>query len=67
MVYLKIGLSPEFELALYTIIFLCGRQKTRVQFANLDVEFDCYKMQREGRQVIGTLFPTLDNIPKDDE
>lgn len=52
-------MSPEFEIALYTIIFLCGSQKTKVSFSNIEVEFECFKMKREGRTVMGTLFPSV--------
>ena len=52
-----VGLSPEFELAMYTIVFLCSGKSTQLRFANLDVTLECFKMDREGRKVIATLYP----------
>ncbi|RNA22206.1 poly(U)-specific endoribonuclease-B-like [Brachionus plicatilis] len=54
-----IGFSPEFEIALYTIVFLCGEKKTRLNFANLDVIFECYKMERNDKEVLATIYPTV--------
>lgn len=54
-----IGLSPEFEIALYTIIFLCGGSKTTVEFANIQITFECFKMERNGKTVIATMFPSI--------
>ena len=53
------GLSPEFEIALYTILYLCGGQKNQIEFGNIRLNIEVYKMQREGRNVLATLFPSL--------
>ena len=56
---MKVGTSPEFEIALYTIIYFCSGQKTHLKFANIEVTFECFRMVRDGRKVIATLFPTV--------
>jgi len=48
-----IGTSPEFELALYTTMFLMRREKARVRIKDYDVELVCY---RHGHG-IGSAFP----------
>jgi hypothetical protein len=56
---IKVGVSPEFEIALYTIIFLCGRNNNRLRFGNVEISIMCFKMERENRTVIATLFPSV--------
>jgi len=58
-----IGVSPEFELALYTMCFLVGDQKTSIQLATGSVEDDtfeldivCYKMAHDK---VGTSYPEI--------
>ena len=49
-----IGTSPEFEVALYTIMFLCAPlQKTDLTIAGLNVVITCYKHGLN----LGTSFP----------
>ena len=55
-----IGTSPEFELALYTILYFCSTDShTDVTIAGQDVVLACFKMGRHG---LGTCHPKL---PKD--
>ena len=55
-----IGTSPEFELALYTILYFCSPEShTDVTIAGQDVVLICFKM---GRSALGTCHPML---PKD--
>ena len=55
-----IGTSPEFELALYTILYFCSSEShTDVKIAGQDVVLICFKM---GRSALGTCHPML---PKD--
>ena len=49
-----IGTSPEFEVALYTICFLCAPENTSdIRIAGQDVVIKCYK---DG-QNLGTCYP----------
>lgn len=53
------GVSPEFEIALYTIIFLCSEKTvTKLQFANMNINFKCFKMNRDGENVLATIYPS---------
>ncbi len=56
-IFFQLGVSPEFEIALYTIIFLCeADQITHTRFANMKVAFHCYKIQRNYRTVLSTIY-----------
>ena len=52
-----IGVSPEFEMALYTICFLVGQEQNTIELDTGDDCFElnchCYKMARDK---IGTSF-----------
>ena len=49
-----IGTSPEFEMALYTLVFLSEKgEKVQLQIADYEVEVHCF---RHGRG-IGTAYP----------
>ena len=58
---IQIGVSPEFEIALYTIVFLCSGQKTQLEFAGMKFGIQCFKMERDGSQILATLFTTKDS------
>jgi poly(U)-specific endoribonuclease len=63
-----IGVSPEFEMALYTMCFLCGEDENSIELdTGLDVYqlvIKCYKMAR-GK--IGTTFPEVSAHYEDDD
>eukprot|EP00667_Euglena_gracilis_P014698 EG_transcript_15248 len=54
---LFIGTSPEFEIALYTLCFTLGEERTRLEVAGYPVTIVCHPIQRGGRAYIGTVFP----------
>ncbi|KAL2610691.1 hypothetical protein R1flu_029264 [Riccia fluitans] len=49
-----IGVSPEFEFALYTLCFYCGREDNHVQLGPYYVNIKVYRLGRDG---IGSAFP----------
>jgi|TARA_B110000208_G_scaffold170193_1_gene211540 hypothetical protein len=52
-----IGVSPEFEFALYTMMFMCGEEKNDVEIGGYKVRVTCYSMGRAPHLKIGTCFP----------
>ena len=53
-----IGTSPEFEVALYTICFLCAPENTSdIRIAGQDVIITCYKHGLN----LGTSYPKAHN------
>lgn len=53
-----IGVSPEFELALYTLCFFMGGEDNRVDIGPYTVNVKCYRM---GNNKIGSAFPIAEN------
>uniref|UniRef100_A0ACD5US20 Uncharacterized protein n=1 Tax=Avena sativa TaxID=4498 RepID=A0ACD5US20_AVESA len=53
-----IGVSPEFELALYTLCFYMGGEDNRVNIGPYTVNVKCYRM---GNNKIGSAFPIAEN------
>ncbi|KAM0910110.1 hypothetical protein ACQ4PT_014372 [Festuca glaucescens] len=53
-----IGVSPEFELALYTLCFYIGGEDNRVNIGPYTVNVKCYRM---GNNKIGSAFPIAEN------
>ncbi|CAM0903544.1 unnamed protein product [Alopecurus aequalis] len=53
-----IGVSPEFELALYTLCFYMGGEDNRVEIGPYTVNVKCYRM---GNNKIGSAFPIAEN------
>jgi poly(U)-specific endoribonuclease len=49
-----IGVSPEFELALYTLCFYVGQEDNHVELGPYRVNVKCYHM---GEDRIGSVFP----------
>eukprot|EP00238_Polyblepharides_amylifera_P012761 CAMPEP_0196591590 /NCGR_PEP_ID=MMETSP1081-20130531/70203_1 /TAXON_ID=36882 /ORGANISM="Pyramimonas amylifera, Strain CCMP720" /LENGTH=331 /DNA_ID=CAMNT_0041914995 /DNA_START=205 /DNA_END=1200 /DNA_ORIENTATION=+ len=49
-----IGVSPEFEVALYTLCFLAGEEDTSTMLGDYMVNVKCYKI---GQNMIGTTYP----------
>ncbi|KAK1684441.1 hypothetical protein QYE76_045289 [Lolium multiflorum] len=50
-----IGVSPEFELALYTLCFYMGGEDNRVNIGPYTVNVKCYRMDAEAHKYIHTL------------
>jgi len=50
-----IGVSPEFEVALYTLCFLCGGEDNKIYLDDYDINIKCY---HQGKH-LGTCFPEL--------
>uniref|UniRef100_A0A0E0KTE0 EndoU domain-containing protein n=1 Tax=Oryza punctata TaxID=4537 RepID=A0A0E0KTE0_ORYPU len=53
-----IGVSPEFEVALYTLCFFMGGEDNRVEIGPYGVNIKCYRM---GNSKIGSAFPIAEN------
>ncbi|XP_010274551.1 PREDICTED: poly(U)-specific endoribonuclease-B [Nelumbo nucifera] len=49
-----VGVSPEFEIALYTLCFYAGGEDNHVQLGPYPVNIKCY---RHGNDKIGSVFP----------
>lgn len=49
-----VGVSPEFEFALYTLCFYCGQEDNYVDLGPYRVNVKCYRM---GENRIGSVFP----------
>ncbi|KAL3690526.1 hypothetical protein R1sor_016835 [Riccia sorocarpa] len=52
-----IGVSPEFEFALYTLCFYCGREDNHIQLGPYYVNIKVYRLGRDG---MGSAFPIAD-------
>lgn len=52
-----IGVSPEFELALYTLCFLNGKEDNVLQLGPYLVNIKCFSFGRGNNVKIGTAFP----------
>ncbi|KAL6634844.1 hypothetical protein ACP70R_027515 [Stipagrostis hirtigluma subsp. patula] len=53
-----IGVSPEFEIALYTLCFIAGGEDNRVDIGPYSVNVKCYRL---GDNKIGSAFPIAEN------
>ncbi|KAF3340449.1 poly(U)-specific endoribonuclease-B-like protein [Carex littledalei] len=53
-----IGVSPEFEIALYTLCYFVGREDNGVNLGPYCVNIKCYRM---GNDKIGSVFPIVEN------
>lgn len=49
-----IGVSPEFEIALYTLCFCVGRQDNHIELGPYNVNIKCYPLEGDK---IGSVFP----------
>ncbi|PNH03929.1 Poly(U)-specific endoribonuclease-B [Tetrabaena socialis] len=55
-----VGTSPEFELALYTMCFLCGEgEKTFLEIAQYDLNVVCYRISSKYGDKVATAYPDL--------
>ncbi|KAK9719073.1 hypothetical protein K7432_005052 [Basidiobolus ranarum] len=55
------GVSPEFEIAVYTLCFLCGKEKTRSFFGDIEVNVVCYEYNNHNERAIGSSYVELVN------
>ena len=53
-----IGVSPEFEIALYTLCFFAGGEDNHVDIGPYSVNIKCYRL---GDNKIGSAFPIAAN------
>lgn len=53
-----IGVSPEFEIALYTLCFYAGEQDNRIELGPYNVNLKCYRLEGDK---IGSAFPIAEN------
>ncbi|XP_020094822.1 poly(U)-specific endoribonuclease-B-like isoform X2 [Ananas comosus] len=53
-----IGVSPEFEIALYTLCFFVGGEDNHVQLGPYSVNIKCYRL---GNNKIGSIFPIAED------
>lgn len=49
-----VGVSPEFEIALYTLCFFAGGEENHIQLGPYSVNIKCYRL---GNDKIGSAFP----------
>jgi len=54
-----IGVSPEFEIALYTLVFLVSGEFTEVVLDGFRVGLRCHRFQSRGAERLGSAFPEL--------
>jgi poly(U)-specific endoribonuclease len=52
-----VGVSPEFEIALYTLCFFVGQEDNHVELGPYPVNVKCYRLGNK----IGSAFPIADN------
>mmetsp|Transcript_19723 Transcript_19723/g.25492 ORF Transcript_19723/g.25492 Transcript_19723/m.25492 type:complete len:439 (+) Transcript_19723:123-1439(+) len=53
-----IGVSPEFEVALFTMCFLAGSKENIVECGPYRALITCFSFNSRGRTYIGTVFPS---------
>jgi poly(U)-specific endoribonuclease len=54
-----IGVSPEFELAIYSLAFFLGKEKDVVQVGPYKVGITVYNFTSRGKRYIGSAFPEM--------
>eukprot|EP01006_Ploeotia_vitrea_P062725 TRINITY_DN84300_c0_g1_i1.p1 TRINITY_DN84300_c0_g1~~TRINITY_DN84300_c0_g1_i1.p1 ORF type:complete len:318 (+),score=53.87 TRINITY_DN84300_c0_g1_i1:48-956(+) len=52
-----IGVSPEYEFALYSLCFFCGGENNRLQAGEYTVNVRCYHTRGRNNDWVGTAFP----------
>lgn len=56
---LFIGVSPEFEMALYTLCFLAGSEQNNISIGNYDLTIRCYRIHSSYGDKIGSAFAEI--------
>jgi len=54
-----IGTSPEFEFALYTLLFYLGHQDTQFVVKDIQVNVKVYDINRNNTRLIGSAYPEI--------
>ena len=60
-----LGMSPAFEISLYTLCFLAGREENHLKIGKIkylgkhDLMIKCFKYNDHGKIKIGSCFPVL--------
>jgi poly(U)-specific endoribonuclease len=54
-----IGTSPEFELALYTLLFLVEKHKVSASFDGIETEVVIHSFESRGVSRLGSCYPTI--------
>eukprot|EP01108_Squamamoeba_japonica_P002296 TRINITY_DN2080_c0_g2_i1.p1 TRINITY_DN2080_c0_g2~~TRINITY_DN2080_c0_g2_i1.p1 ORF type:complete len:108 (+),score=59.84 TRINITY_DN2080_c0_g2_i1:202-525(+) len=52
-----LGSTPEFELALYSMLFFNRREKNRVSLDGVAVDITCYRIKSRYGDKVGSAFP----------
>lgn len=52
-----IGVSPEFEVAMYTLCFLAGHEDNHITVGEYDINIKCYKINSRNGPKLGTSYP----------
>ncbi|XP_071807725.1 uridylate-specific endoribonuclease B-like [Asterias amurensis] len=56
-----IGVSPEFEVALYTVLYFVGGKSNMVEIDEYDLEVTVHKFSRKPLDLLSSCYPTIIN------
>jgi len=57
--FLFFTISPEFELALYTLCFLAGAERNKCNIEGVDLCIICHTFQDKAGRRLGTSYPDI--------